>query len=392
MTAIPQDNANTDHQMPSWREVFLYFLFLGFVNVGGPVAQITMMFNHMVEKRRWLSEDRFVKIMAFCHMLPGPEALQLAIYVGYLKRRLLGGIVAGLTFIVPGAAAMIVLSWLYVKYGQLPQVMNALYVLKPAVLGIIAAGIIKLGRAAIRTVFLAVLLVGAFAGMRFAGINFLLILLIAGVLNLIVDQGMPLLNKTASTIPILLGSAGTLLPFTDSRLFKVAWLFLKTGLLSFGGAYASLVFVQQGAVAQNHWLSDSQLLDGVALSVATPGPFMLFTTFVGYVASGVVGAIVATFFVFLPSFVFVITGVHYVEQVRDNRLIQAFLAGVSAAVVGIIAVVSLDLVPPALVDMPTIIIAVLAFALIAFLKRDVALVAIGAILGGIIYSGIRALA
>ena len=113
-------------QIPTWREVFLYFLFLGFVNIGGPVAQITMMFNHMVEKRNWLSEDRFVKIMAFCHMLPGPEALQLAIYVGYLKRKLWGGTLAGLTFIIPGAAVMIVLSWLYVRYGQLPQVTNAL--------------------------------------------------------------------------------------------------------------------------------------------------------------------------------------------------------------------------------------------------------------------------
>jgi chromate transporter len=386
------DKNDAGDRMPSWREVFLYFLFLGFVNIGGPVAQITMMFNHMVEKRRWLTKDRFVKIMAFCHLLPGPEALQLAIYVGYLKRRLWGGIVAGLTFIVPGAAVMIVLSWLYVKYGQLPQVINALYVLKPAVLGIIAAGIIKLGRAAIRSVFLAVLLVGAFMGMRFAGINFLLILLIAGVLNLIVDQGMPFLKKTAPTIPVLIGATGALLPFIDSRLFQVAWLFLKTGLLSFGGAYASLVFVQQGAVGQYHWLSDGQLLDGVALSVATPGPFMLFTTFVGYVAGGVGGAILATFFVFLPSFVFVIAGVHYVEQVRDNRFIQAFLAGVSAAVVGVIAVVSLDLIPPALVDVPTIIIAVVAFALIAFLKRDVALVAIGAMVGGIVYAGVRALA
>src|ERR1700746_592365 len=155
------DVNDADHQMPSWREVFLYFLFLGFVNIGGPVAQITMMFNHMVEKRRWLSKDRFIKIMAFCHMLPGPEALQLAIYVGYLKRKL------------PGAVLMIVLSWLYVRYGQLSQVLNALYVLKPAVLGIIAAGIIKLGHAAIRNFFLAVLLVGAFAGMRFARVNFL---------------------------------------------------------------------------------------------------------------------------------------------------------------------------------------------------------------------------
>src|SRR6267142_1928215 len=190
--------------MPSWREVFLYFLFLGFVNVGGPVAQITMMYNHMVERRKWLTEDRFVKIMAFCHMLPGPEALQLAIYVGYLKRKLWGGILAGLTFILPGAIVMIILSWLYVKYGKLPPVNNALYVLKPAVVGIIAAGIIKLGRAAIRNAFLAILLVGAFVGMRFAGINFLLILLIAGVLNLIVDQGWPLLKKTAPTLPLML--------------------------------------------------------------------------------------------------------------------------------------------------------------------------------------------
>jgi chromate transporter len=379
-------------KIPAWREVFLYFFFLGFVNIGGPVAQITMMFNHMVEKRRWLSKDRFVKIMAFCHMLPGPEALQLAIYVGYLKRKLWGGILAGLTFILPGAIVMIVLSWLYVKYGRLPQVNNALYVLKPAVLGIIAAGIIKLGRAAIRNFFLAILLVGAFAGMRFVGINFLLILLIAGVLNLIVDQGWPLLRRAAPTLPVAIGGIGLAIPFAESRLFQIAWLFLKTGLLSFGGAYASLVFVQRGAVAQYHWLTDGQLLDGVALSVATPGPFMLFTTFVGYLASGVIGAVLATFFVFLPSFIFVIAGVHYVEKVRENRMIQAFLAGVSAAVVGVIAVVSLDLIPEALVDWPTIAIALSAFLLIAFLKRDVALVAIGAMLGGIIYSSIRAFA
>lgn len=376
--------------MPSWREVFLYFLFLGFVNVGGPVAQITMMYNHMVEKRKWLSNDRFVKIMAFCHMLPGPEALQLAIYVGYLKRRLVGGILAGITFIVPGAAVMILLSWLYVKYGKLPQVNNALYVLKPAVLGIIAAGIIKLGRASIRNVFLGVILVGSFIGMRFAGINFLLILIIAGVLNLLVKEGWPRLRKTATSTRGLIVGVGLLLPLVDSRLFQISWLFLKTGFLSFGGAYASLVFVQQGAVAQHHWLTDGQLLDGVALSVATPGPFMLFTTFVGYLAGGVPGAILATFFVFLPSFVFVLAGAHYVEKVRDNKPIQAFLAGVSAAVVGVIAVVSLELIPEALVGWPAIVISIASFLLIVWLKRDVALVAVGAMAGGILYALIRA--
>jgi chromate transporter len=389
MNSLGEKECDTDDRMPSWREVFLYFLFLGFVNIGGPVAQITMMFNHMVEKRRWLSKDRFIKIMAFCHMLPGPEALQLAIYVGYLKRKLWGGVLAGVTFIVPGAIAMIVLSWLYVRYGKLPQVTDALYVLKPAVLGIIAAGIIKLGRAAIRNVFLAVLLAGAFVGMRFAGINFLLILLIAGLLNLIVERGSTLLKRTAPTLPIMLMGTSALLPFGDSRLFQIAWLFFKTGLLSFGGAYASLVFVQRGAVAQYHWLSDGQLLDGVALSVATPGPFMLFTTFVGYVAGGIPGAAVATFFVFLPSFVFVIGGVHYIEKLRENRALHAFLAGVSAAVVGVIAVVSLDLIPEAIVDWTAIGISLVAFVLIAFLKRDVALVAVSAMVGGMVYAGIR---
>jgi chromate transporter len=392
MNQDQQKESSADHQMPSWREVFLYFLFLGFINIGGPVAQITMMFNHMVEKRRWLSKDRFVKIMAFCHMLPGPEALQLAIYVGYLKRKFWGGIFAGLTFIVPGAVVMIVLSWLYVKYGKLTQVNDALYVLKPAVLGIIAAGIIKLGRAAIRNVFLAILLVAAFVGMRFAGINFLLILLIAGLLNLVVERGSAVLKSTAPTLPVMLLGTGALLPISDSRLFQVAWLFFKTGLLSFGGAYASLVFVQRGAVAQYHWLSDGQLLDGVALSVATPGPFMLFTTFVGYIAGGIPGAALATFFVFLPSFIFVLGGVHYVEKLRENRALQAFLAGVSAAVVGVIAVVSLDLIPGALTDWITVAISVGAFLLIAFLKRDVALVAVGAMIGGIIYASMRAFA
>ena len=379
-------------RMPSWREVFLYFLFLGFVNVGGPVAQITMMYNHMVEKRKWLSKDRFVKIMAFCHMLPGPEALQLAIYVGYLKRKLWGGILAGLTFILPGAIVMIFLSWLYVKYGSLPQVNNVLFVLKPAVLGIIGAGIIKLGRAAIRKVFLAVLLVGAFVGMRFAGINFLLILLIAGFLNLLIEDGLPRWKKARATLPMTIGGLIFLPPFIDSRLFQITWLFLKTGLFSFGGAYASLVFVQRGAVTQYHWLSDGQLLDGVAMSVATPGPFMLFTTFAGYLAGGIAGAVLATFFVFLPSFIFVLGGTHYIEKVRDNRTIQAFLAGVSAAVVGVIAVVSLDLIPEAIVGWPSIAIAAIAFLLIVWLKRDVALVAVGAMAGGIIYSLVRAFA
>ena len=166
----------------------------------------------------------------------------------------------------------------------------------------------------------------------------------------------------------------------------MAWVFLKTGLFSFGGAYASLAFLQRGAVDQYHWLTASQLLDGVALSVATPGPFMLFTTFAGYLAGGMTGAVIATFFVFLPSFILVLVGAKYIEQVRNNRFVQAFLAGVSAAVVGVILIVSLDLIPSALVDPLSFGIAALVFVIITLLKVDVARVAIGTIVAGISYA------
>ena len=386
-----ETDEHVDHAKPSGREVFLYFLMLGFVNIGGPVAQITMMYNHMVERKHWLSKDRFVKIMSFCHMLPGPEALQLAIYVGYLKRRLLGGIVAGVTFILPGAIVMTILSWLYVTYGSLPQVNDVLYVLKPAVLGIICAGIIKLGRAAITSVFLAVLLAGAFAGMYFARINFLLIMIVAGLLNFLVTEGWPRLKKQATILPRILGVFIISLPFINSRWIQMSWLFLKTGLFSFGGAYASIIFLERGAVAEHGWLTAGQLLDGVALSVATPRPFMLFTTFVGYLAGGIGGAALATSLVFLPSFVFVLAGARYFEQVRGNRFIQAFLAGASAAVVGIILVVSLNLAPEALVGLASIGIAVVAFVLVVLIKLDVAVVALGALATGIFYAAARAL-
>jgi chromate transporter len=368
--------------MPSWREVSLYFLMLGFINIGGPVAQITMMYSHMVEKRQWLSKERFVQIMAFCHMLPGPEALQLAIYVGYLKRKLWGGIIAGLTFILPGAVVMILLSWLYVKYGSLPPVNDFLYILKPAVLGIIGAGIIKLTRAAIRNVFLAVLLAVAFFAMRFAGVNFLLILLAAGLMNLIAAEGWQRFHSVSLAMPSLAAVLGV----SDSRWLQMAWLFLKTGLFSFGGAYASMAFLQQGAVEQHHWLTSSQLLDGVALSVATPGPFMLFTTFTGFVAGGLSGAVIATFFVFLPSFVFVLGGARYIEAVRNNQALQSFLAGVSAGVVGVIIVVSIELLPAALIDVWTVVIALIAFLAIVLIKVDIALVAVSTMGLGVLYA------
>jgi chromate transporter len=311
--------------------------------------------------------------------------------VGYLKRRILGGILAGLMFIIPGAAVMILLSWLYVTYGSLPQVNDALYILKPAVLGIIAAGIIKLGRAAIKNWVLAGLLVCAIVAMWLGRIDFLLVLLAAGLLNMLITEDIPRLRTVPAVLPLVGVGLGGIGALAVPQWLEMAWVFLKTGLFSFGGAYASLAFLQRDAVDRYHWLTAGQLLDGVALSVATPGPFMLFTTFAGYVAGGLLGAILATFFVFLPSFVLVLIGAPYIEQVRHNRRIQAFLAGASAAVVGVILVVSLPLIPEAFVDPFSIAIGVIAFVVIVLLKVDVALVAVGAIVGGIAYAALRAL-
>lgn len=387
-TLKPFESGEEPDNLPSARKVFLYFLLLGFINIGGPVAQITMMYNHMVEKERWLSKDRFTKIMAFCHLLPGPEALQLAIYIGYLKRGFIGGTIAGVTFIVPGAVGMIGLSYLYVTYGNLPQVQDMLLILKPAVLGIIAAGIIKLGQAAIKTVFLAVLVVVAVLAMIFIRLDFLIVLIGAGLLNLAFAELGPQISKRQGLMlftPIALAGAKATAASSAGWL-AMSWLFLKTGLFSFGGAYASLIFLERGAVEHFHWLTGGQLLDGVAMSVATPGPFMLFTTFAGYLIKGVEGAVLATFLVFLPSFVFVILGTRYLEKVRNQRHVQSFLAGASAAVVGVIVVVSCKLVPDALVGVAGYAITAVAFLAIVWRKIDVAVVAIAAMAFGGVYA------
>ncbi len=365
---------------PSRGEVFRYFLGLGFVNIGGPVSQITMLFQGIVERRRWLDRDRFLRIMSVCHVLPGPEALQLAIYVGYLTARIPGGILAGITFVLPGAVAITVLAWAYVTYGSLPAVNDALYVLKPAVLGIIAAGLVKLGRASLTGVRLAAIAAGAFLLIRFAGIDLVVVMGLAALANLAL--------RRAVRTPVL--AILPLVALTLSGWLDFAWVFLKTGLFSFGGAYGSIAFLQRGAVEEHGWLTTAQLLDGVALSVATPGPFMLFVTFAGYLAAGVPGAIVATVAVFLPSFVLVLVFARWIEPVLERPAVRDAIAGVTAAVVAVILSVGLALTPAAVTDPLTVVIALVGFGAIFVAKRDAALVAVVAMLAGVAFAALRA--
>jgi len=377
--------------------VFGYFFRLGFVNIGGPVAQLAMMYDHFVERARWISRERFVRIMGVCHILPGPEALQLAIYVGYLTRGLRGGLVAGIMFIAPGAVLITILAALYATYGSVPLVTDALYVLKPAVLGIIIAGLLRIGRAAITTWTLALIAAAAVLAMRVGDIDVIIALLAAGTAALLADRrqrgpaltgiivgpllSVPSFPSIGAIAPAVLSLAGWL---------DVAWVFLRTGLFSFGGAYGSIALLTQGAVVEHGWLTSAQLLDGVALSVATPGPFMLFATWAGYLIAGVPGAALATVLVFLPSFVFVLAGVRQLEAIRERPAVRRFLAGVSAGVVAVILLVSADLAPAALPDPPAVAIAAGAFALIVFAKRDVALVSLAAMAAGIARALVRA--
>jgi chromate transporter len=363
---------------PTRGEVFRYFLGLGFVNIGGPTAQITMLFQGIVERRRWLDRDRFVRIMSVCHVLPGPEALQLAIYAGYLTGKTAGGIIAGITFILPGAVVMTVLAAAYATYGALPAVNDALYVLKPAVLGIIAAGLLKIGRAALTDPRLVVIAVVAFVLLRAARIDLLIVMVAAGLANLALRRAIPIPAALFSLAPVAALALSGWLDFT--------WVFLKTGLFSFGGAYGSIAFLEQEAVIQRGWLTASQLLDGVALSVATPGPFMLFSTFAGYLVAGVPGAIVATVAVFLPSFVFILGFARWIERGLEQRAFREAIAGISAAIVAIIFSVMIALAPTAVTGPMSALIAAACFAAVVFAKRDAALVAGVAMVAGVIFA------
>ncbi|HUQ16662.1 MAG TPA: chromate efflux transporter [Candidatus Saccharimonadales bacterium] len=381
---------------PDAEGVFSYFFRLGFVNIGGPVAQLAMMYDHAVDRAHWITRERFVRIMGVCHILPGPEALQLAIYVGYLTRGIRGGVFAGVMFVLPGAVLITILAALYAAFGSVPSVNDALYVLKPAVLGIIAAGLLRIGRAALTSWTLALIAAAAFAGMRLLGVDVILTLFAAGVAALLVGPVKPETRPASVVVGPLLWLGSTpaspwLAPvaFTLAEWVDVAWVFLRTGLFSFGGAYGSLALLTRGVVTEHGWLTSAQLLDGVALSIATPGPFMLFATWAGYLIAGVPGAAAATVLVFLPSFILVLAAARRIEQMRERPAVRRFLAGVSAGVVAVILLVTLELAPAALVDPLAGVIALAAFSLIVIAKRDVALVSLLTMGAGIAHALLR---
>jgi chromate transporter len=385
-------------QQVSMSEIFWYFLKLGWLAFGGPIGQIGLMHLEVVERRKWISEDEFVRALNFCHLLPGPEALQLAIYIGYKKAGYRAGILAGVLFILPGYITLTALAWIYVHYGKTPQVLGVLWGFRPVGLALLLAALVRISRAALKGVFPVVLAIAAFVAFYFARLPFLLVLFGCGLAFIAWRLGPGSGVAAAAASLLVAGRADA----TESmrRIFDISWFFFKVGLFSFGGAYAVLPYIREGAVATYGWISDRQMIDALALGETTPGPLISIGIFVGFLAGNGarapwLGATASTFWLFLPSFLFVLPAARYMNWLTSRPGLKEFLKGVTSGVVGLIFSISIPLaqvafMPGGTIDWITVVLGLAAFALLTFWKWRLNVVVV--VLGGGVLGLLRAFA
>lgn len=373
----------------SLREALRFWLQLGFVSFGGPAGQIALMHTELVERRRWISEQRFLHALNYCMVLPGPEAQQLATYIGWLMHRTAGGLVAGGLFVLPSLVLLIALSWVYLAFGHLAAVAGLFYGLKPAVTALVVHAAHRIGTRTLKNGWLWGLAGGAFIALTALDAPFPLIVVAAGLIGHLGSRWAPQVFTTGGGhgaglkphAPALIDDH-TPTPaharFTRARLVRalavglglwgvamatlvaawgwhgvlaqMGWFFTKAALLTFGGAYAVLPYVYQGAVEHHQWLTGAQMIDGLALGETTPGPLIMVVAFVGFVGgwtkalfgpdalvlAGIVAACVVTFFTFLPSFIFILAGGPFIESTHGQLKFTAPLTAITAAVVGVI--------------------------------------------------------
>jgi chromate transporter len=370
-------------------QAFRYWLKLGFISFGGPAGQISMMHQELVEKRRWISEHRFLHALNYCMVLPGPEAIQLAIYIGWLMHGVIGGIVAGVLFFLPALVLLISLSWIYIAFGDVPTVAGVLYGIKPAVTAIVVFAAYRIGSKALKSAVLWALAAAAFVAIFAFDVPFPAIVLAAAVLGAIggrlapdkfkaggghgaseksygpalIDDHTPVPDHARFSwtrlmaflaVGVGIGAAVFALLMSlygwQGTLTQMGWFFTKAAFLTIGGAYAVLPYVYQGGVEHYGWLTGPQMIDGLALGETTPGPLIMVVTFVGFIGGwtkqvfggdllalgGIAGALTATFFTFLPSFLFILLGGPMVEASRHDLKLAAPLTAITAAVVGVI--------------------------------------------------------
>jgi chromate transporter len=359
------------------REVALLFLKLGTLGFGGPAAHIAMMEDEVVRRRGWIDRAAFLDLVGATNLIPGPSSTELAIHLGHRRAGWPGLLVAGACFIAPAALIVGAIAWAYTRFGALPAVEGILYGVKPVILAVVAQALWGLGRTAIKGWFLG--LVGAAALTAVAlGIHELVVLAVAGLLAAVWQRGRaPALSLSCLLLPLPAAAAPA--AFSMGSLFLV---FLKIGSVLFGSGYVLLAFLRADLVERLGWLTESQLLDAVAVGQITPGPVFTTATFIGYILGGVGGAAVATAGIFLPAFVFVALSGPLVPRLRASPTAGAALDGVNVASLALMAAVSFELGRAALIDLPTIALALAAaVALIRFRVASPWLVAVGAIAG-----------
>ncbi len=375
---------------PTRAEALRYWLKLGCISFGGPAGQIAIMHEDLVERRRWISEGRFLHALNYCMLLPGPEAQQLATYIGWLLHRTWGGIVAGGLFVLPSLLLLIALSWIYVAFGHVPAIAGIFYGIKPAVTALVVQAAWRVGSRTLRNGWLWGIAAAAFVAIFALKLPFPLIVLAAGALGYlggrlaprhfapagghgprggshgpaVIDDDTPTpaharfswrffsqvlaasLGLWALSLGLLAAAFGW-----QGALTQMGWFFTKAALLTFGGAYAVLPYLYQGAVDHYHWLTATQMMDGLALGETTPGPLIMVVSFVGFLGgwstqvfgpdallpAGAAAALVVTFFTFLPSFAFILLGGPFIESTHGRLGFTAPLTGITAAVVGVIA-------------------------------------------------------
>ena len=385
----------------SLQDVFWYFLKLGWLAFGGPVGQIGLMHLEVVERRRWLDEQEFLQALNFCHILPGPEALQLAIYIGWRKRGYLAGALAGVLFILPGFLTLTALGWVYVRFGKRPEVLGVLWGFRPVGLALLVAALVRISRAALKGPVPVALAMLSFLGFSFGNVPFVLVLIASGAMYLgWRTLGGPSAAASGAALVLLSPDSARAANAVTERILDISWFFLKVGLFSFGGAYAVLPYIREGAVATYGWLTDPQMIDALALGETTPGPLISIGIFVGYLAghargAGLLGAIAATFWLFLPSFVFVLGAATHMPWLTSRPGVKEFLKGVTCGVVGLMFAVSVPLArvafaPRGQLDLVTLVLGVAAFLVLTFWRWRLNVVAV--VLGGGLLGVLRALA
>jgi chromate transporter len=371
-------------------ELAVVFLRLGCTAFGGPAAHIAIMENEFVRRRRWITHERFLDLLGAANLIPGPSSTELAVYIGYERAGWRGLLVAGACFIVPAALMVGIIAWVYVRLGTLPQLEGLLYGVKPVVVGVVVQAIWSLAPKAVKkSGFLAALGLAACVASAL-GVDPLVVLVASGLASAIAYRVSEASWKSDSALvlgPLAAGAAGAA-GVAPVSLVILGLTFLKIGALVFGSGYVLLAFLRSELVNRLHWLSDAQLLDAVAVGQITPGPVFTTATFVGYILAGAWGALVATVAIFLPGFAIVAITRPLIARIRGTAM-AAFLDGVNVASLSLMGVVAMQLARAAVIDVPTVIIALVGAVLLLRWRVNSTWLVAGAALVGAVLRGAR---